>query len=196
MERCRLVSEVVVVARAEERSALTRLCKQAAFAKVTVVSPGGRTRQDSVRIGLQALNPKVTLVAVHDAARPFLPLPLLSRCVREAARSGAAIAAVQCSDTLKASEELTITLTLSREAVWLAQTPQVFDRALLVRAHQQARRDHDTATDDAGLVERLGHPVRLVPSSAINFKLTTAADLQLARLVAQDQDRLAAALGW
>ncbi len=193
---CPQVRDILLVVRKEDHAAIARLCQRAPFPKTRVVSPGGRTRQDSVWIGLQNLNGDSPLVVVHDAARPFLPLPLLRECLRQAALAGAAIAAVPCSDTLKATNALTIRGTLSREGLWLAQTPQVFRRDLLVRAHQRARRRRYSATDDAALVERLGHPVRVVPSSALNLKVTTAADLQLACLFAQNGRRLGRLLGW
>lgn len=196
LHRCRQVGDILLVVRREDRPAVARLCQRAPFPKVRIVSPGGRTRQESVWIGLQALEPGASLVAVHDAARPFLPLPLLRECLRQAARAGAAIAAVPCGDTLKATNALSVSGTVSREGLWLAQTPQVFRRELLMRAHQRARRYRYTATDDGALVERLGHPVRLVPSSGLNLKVTTPADLQMARLLAQDGCRLGRLLGW
>ena len=196
LERCGVIGEVVVVARKEEAAAIRGLCRRARLRKVRVTSPGGATRQESVWVGLLATDAGADLIAVHDAARPFLAAEVLERCVREAARRGAAIAAAPCGDTLKATNGRTISRTLKREGVWLAQTPQVFRRELLLKAHRRARRYGYTATDDAELVQRLGHEVRVVPSSSLNLKVTTPADLEMAGLLARDGARLRELLGW
>jgi len=190
------VREIVVVGREQDRERIAALCRRESFTKVKVVAPGGEVRQESVRLGLEALQCETPLVVVHDAARPFLPLALLERCLREAARSGAAIAALPCPDTLKAARERAVVRTVNRAGVWLSQTPQVFRRALLLEAHGRARRYRYLATDDAALLERAGHTVTLVPSTALNFKVTTPEDLEMARLIARDGNRLKRVLGW
>ena len=143
---------------------------------------GGRERQDSVAAGLRALPAGVEFVVIHDGARPFVTAALLDRVLAEARRHGAAIAAVPVQDTVKrATPDLFLDGTLDRRGLWLAQTPQAFHASLLREAHERAREEGRDATDDAALVEALGHRVRVVPGSRLNFKITTREDLAVAR---------------
>lgn len=147
---------------------------------------GGTTRQASVLALLRATDAGVVLI--HDAARPFLP-PEVTRAVRTAAaETGAATAALPVADTLvrgrsDGATPLWSELT-AREGLWAVQTPQGFWRELLLGAHLEAEREGVQATDDAGLVARLGLPVALVPGDARLFKVTTPGDLVLARALA------------
>ena len=139
---------------------------------------GGAERQDSVACGLAALPADVTHVAVHDAARPLVPPADVSRVVREALDHGPALLAAPVSDTIhRASPAGELAETLPRAALWAALTPQVFPVDVLREALAKARADGITGTDDAGLVARLGVPVRIVEGSPANRKITTAADL-------------------
>jgi 2-C-methyl-D-erythritol 4-phosphate cytidylyltransferase len=142
---------------------------------------GGRERQDSVRLGLDAVDPAHRLVAIHDGVRPLIRPQQIASCLQAADRFGAALLAVPVADTLKlAGEGLTVGETLSREGVWQAQTPQCFDLELIRRAHHKAYNEGVQGTDDAALVERLGLPVHLVAGSRRNIKVTTPEDLALA----------------
>jgi 2-C-methyl-D-erythritol 2,4-cyclodiphosphate synthase len=118
-------------------------------------------------------------VVVHDVARPFAPAELIRRVLQAARETGAALAAVPVVDTLKEGVE-TVRCTVPREGMWQAQTPQAFRRDLLEEAHRRARDEGYLGTDDSVLVERMGHPVRLVPSSRHNLKITVREDLELA----------------
>jgi 2-C-methyl-D-erythritol 4-phosphate cytidylyltransferase len=143
---------------------------------------GGRERQDSVAAGLRALPDDVEYVLIHDGARPFVTAALAARVLAEARRHGAALAAVPVQDTVKrVSPDLFLDGTVDRRTLWLAQTPQAFQVGLLREAYARARETGAAATDDAALVEALGHPVRVVPGSSLNFKITTREDLALAR---------------
>jgi len=137
---------------------------------------GGATRQDSVRIGLAALPPESPYVAVHDVARPFVTGELIWRVLEAAEASGAAIPAIPVRDTVKEVEDGRVLRTLARQKLWAAQTPQIFARAILARAHEQGRHRGD-ATDDASLVEALGAPVTVVPGEPTNMKITEPSDL-------------------
>ena len=137
---------------------------------------GGATRQDSVRIGLAALPPESPYVAVHDVARPFVTSELIWRVLEAAEASGAAIPAIPVRDTVKEVEDGRVLRTLVRQKLWAAQTPQIFARAILARAHEQGRHRGD-ATDDASLVEALGAPVTVVPGEPTNMKITEPSDL-------------------
>jgi 2-C-methyl-D-erythritol 4-phosphate cytidylyltransferase len=141
---------------------------------------GGAERSESVAAGLAALNADCTVVLVHDAARPFVDPTVIDAVIREVRTGVAAIAAVQVTDTVKevaADDDRRVVRTVARDRLWRAQTPQGFPRALLVEAHDRARRAGVTATDDAALVERLGATVVVVPDSPRNLKITTPDDL-------------------
>ena len=183
-EVCRAVDTVVLVLAEENLERGCRLVDAAGFDKVVVICPGGPRRQDSVRLGLEAL-PECRWVVVHDGARPLVTAALIEAGLTAAAETGAAIAAVPLADTLKeVADDSSIAKTLDRSSLWAAQTPQVFDREVLREAHRQAQGE---ATDDATLVEALGRQVKVFPGSPRNLKVTTTADLALAQaLVTQD----------
>ena len=145
--------------------------------KVVAHTEGGEQRQHSVARGLHVLPEDCDLVAVHDSARALVSPEVLARAVAEAREHGAAIAAIPQADTLKQGTLGLVTGTVPRAGLWAAQTPQVFRRDWLEKAHRDAT---EIATDDATLIEWLGHPVRLSLGEPLNFKITTPADLELA----------------
>jgi 2-C-methyl-D-erythritol 4-phosphate cytidylyltransferase len=152
------------------------------------VVPGGEHRSESIARALDAASADADLIAIHDAVRPFTEPAVIRRVVARARETGAAIAATRVSDTVKAqgrgegSEAPSIEATVPRRGLWFAQTPQVFHADLIRRAYRQFGPDPD-ATDDAELVERLGHPVSLVEGGRLNIKITTREDLELARAI-------------
>ena len=150
---------------------------------LTVVA-GGRTRQDSVWLALQAAPEDVEIIVVHDAVRPMITRRLVDTVVRAAAAEGAAICALPLTETVKRVRAERVEATLDRLELWAVQTPQAFRADLLREAHEKARRDGVVGTDDAMLVERLGHPVRVVLGLAENVKITTPEDLRRARFLA------------
>ena len=142
--------------------------------KVVAVCAGGERRQDSVYAGLLALG-DCRWVAVHDGARPCITDDVLERGLAAAQRWSAAVAAVPVKDTIKVvGDGDVVTSTPERSTLWAAQTPQVFDYRLLMRAHQLAAADY---TDDAAMVEALGRSVRVFMGSYENLKVTTPEDL-------------------
>ncbi len=148
------------------------------YTKVSSVCAGGARRQDSVRLGLESLGP-CDWVLVHDGARPCLDHSLLERGWDAVRRFGAALAGVPVKDTIKVvSPEQIVQETPPREGLWAAQTPQFFRYDLLQRAHQQCR---ESVTDDAAMVEQLGHPVHMFLGSYENLKITTRDDLTIAK---------------
>ncbi len=142
---------------------------------------GGVTRQESVWQAMQALEPDTEIVVVHDAVRPFITRRLLATVIAAARDHGAALCALPIAETVKRVREGLVAETVDRTELWAVQTPQAFRYALLREAHEKAQRDGVVGTDDAMLVERLGHPVRVVPGLAQNIKITTLADLRRAR---------------
>lgn len=153
------------------------LVRQGGYRKVVKVCAGGARRQDSVRLGLEALAP-CDLVLVHDGARPCLDHCMLSRGLEAAREWGSAVAGVPVKDTIKvASPEALVVDTPARETLWAAQTPQVFRYSLLWEAHQRCQGEF---TDDASMVESLGKPVKMFLGSYQNLKVTTPEDLAVA----------------
>lgn len=175
-QACAAIERIVLVVAEEAIERAQALAGKAKLDKVCAVVPGGERRQHSVRAGLEAL--ECTWIAVHDGARPLVTPDLIERGLDAARETGAACCALPAPDTVKEADGGVVARTLDRSRLWLAQTPQVFRRELLLRAHEQARGD---ATDDAALVEALGVKVRLYPGSARNLKVTTQDDLALVR---------------
>jgi 2-C-methyl-D-erythritol 4-phosphate cytidylyltransferase len=160
---------------------------EAARARLEVpvkITPGGLERQDSVRIALALTSAEAEVIVIHDAARPFADVALFRRCLEAAAARGAAIAAIPVADTLKRVVDGAIHATVKRAGLYQAQTPQAFQRRLLMAAHERATREHIIATDDADLVEQIGGTVEVVEASALNLKITTKSDLAIAEALA------------
>lgn len=188
------LAEIVVVAPAaylEECQSVCRvfLCPQQ-MARLSF-TPGGKTRQDSVRAGLARLSPDISLILVHDAARPLVTLDLVERCLDSAQHHGAAIAALAVTDTLKEVDAATdeIRTTLDRSHLWQAQTPQVVRRDLLEQAFNKALQDDFQGTDEASLLEHVGMTVRVVTGSQKNLKITRPEDLVLAEALLEQDHR-------
>jgi len=142
---------------------------------------GGVERQDSVCRGIQAISDRFCeVVVIHDAVRPFVSFRMIEDCVAEARVSGACIVGMPMMETAKRVSSGWIEHTLDRNPIWIAQTPQAFGFELIRTAHEKARLDRFIGTDDAVLVERLGHKVRMITGSRLNMKITTPDDLALA----------------
>ena len=172
---------VIVTAPRESIDEVTGLVGSAGFSKSVTVIEGGERRQDSVSAGLEHLQPSTELVAVHDGVRPFVSVKDIERVVLQAELTGAAILAVPLVDTVKQAAREFVELTLTREHLVLAQTPQVFRTDILKQAFDRARKDEYYGTDESSLVERLGLPVAIVRGSERNIKITRPDDLVLAR---------------
>ncbi len=185
-EASTMVDAYVVVAPPEEAAFCRVLLAPYCLQKLAAVVPGGISRQDSAAAGARALSEEFGLVVVHDAARPLLSVGLLDGAVRRAAgHPGAAlVVAVPVKDTVKMVDSSGVVReTPAREGLWIAQTPQIFRRDLLLRAYAEAERDGFAGTDDASLVERLGVPVEIYRGSYDNFKVTTPEDLRIAEVI-------------
>ena len=180
-ERTAVINDVWVIVGAANLAACRQgIVERYGFKKVRDVVAGGASRQESVWRGLCRVDPAVDLVVVHDGVRPFVTETVLQATLACAAEHGAAVSAIPLSDTLKrVSPQGEVEGTVPRENLWRTQTPQAFRRQLLVTAHQQARERNLCATDDAGLLESLGHPVRVVQGLEGNIKITTPDDLNL-----------------
>ena len=181
------IGKAVLVVAAEELEACETLLRMSPPPGLAIaVHPGGDRRQDSVRAGLDALDPDCAVVVVHDGARPFAAPELIDRCVREARGDRSVTAAVPARNTIKTVRQGQVEETLPRNRLWETQTPQAFPVRTLRAAYEKAQRDGVDATDDAMLVERLGMPVWVVEGSTTNLKVTYPEDLPFAEaLLAQ-----------
>jgi len=188
--QCDLVEQIVLVIPQDDFDFCQKnILEPAGLAGKIILTPGGRHRQDSVFNGLKAVDPGCSIVAIHDGVRPFLKNDQLVACIEGARESGACIMGVPACETLKqvdASDH--IVRTLKRDDVWLAQTPQIFRYDLIHRAHERAREEGYSATDDACLVERLGTAVKMVTGSRHNIKITIPEDLEMARCILANFD--------
>lgn len=178
--------ETIVLVTGEQRVTETNtLCRQERWSKVRAVVSGGRRRQDSVRMGLDALvASQPRWVMIHDAARPLLSHTIIEAGLQAAYKHQAAIAAVPVKDTIKEVEDGRISATPDRSRLWAVQTPQVFSFPLIHQAHHNPIASEDM-TDDASLLERLGHAVMVFPGSYTNIKITTEEDLFIATALLQ-----------
>ncbi|MFZ0819729.1 MAG: 2-C-methyl-D-erythritol 4-phosphate cytidylyltransferase [Candidatus Acidiferrales bacterium] len=193
---CMDISEFLIATLAEEEAALSeRVAKEKLGRPVRVVRGGG-TRQESVGNALAQVGNDVEFVLVHDAVRPLVTREQIDRAIAAAREYGAAIVGIPALDTVKEVKRTSqpgdvalITATVPRERIVLAQTPQVFRTALLREAYALAATDGFSASDEAGLVERLGHDVYVVAGSPRNLKVTRPGDMELARFYLAEERR-------
>jgi len=151
------------------------------------LATGGGTRQQSAQRGLQNIAADTDIVIIHDGARPFVSPALIDRCVASAAQKGAVVVGVPVRDTIKVvADNGLIRSTPERRSLWEIQTPQVFQKELIVAAHQQAERDQIEVTDDAMVVERLGAPVYVIEGERTNLKITLPEDIWLAEMMIRE----------
>ena len=184
---CPLVTDIYVATRSDEVARLEERVRAERIAQTVRVVLGGDSRQASVAQALREVPDSVELVLIHDAVRPFVTREQIERVIAEARRCRAAILGIPAMDTVKEVKRASlpedvalITATVPRERVVLAQTPQVFAAKLLKEAFARAEQDGVIASDEAGLVERLGQDVHVVLGSERNIKITRPADMELA----------------
>lgn len=180
----RQIAEIVVVTRQDLIVPVAQMCKDCGLDKVTKVVAGGKTRTESVRLGILELTSDPELIAVHDGARPFVTGDIIRRTVAAAQSYGAAAPAVPLTDTIKELDgDGLAARTVDRETLRAVQTPQIFQEGLIRAALQKALEDGADLTDDCAAVERLGMKVMLTAGSGENIKLTTPADLLTAQAI-------------
>ena len=183
-QECDAVSEIVIVTREDLILPITNLCK--GCDKVKAVVSGGKSRQESVGKGLNALGKDVKLAAVHDGARPLITWQLIDCCIRAANTYGAAAPAIPVKDTIKTVEGGIVVNTPERAKLRAVQTPQVFDIDLLKGALLKAYQDGAEVTDDCSAVERVGMKVKIVEGDEKNLKVTTPMDLKIAQMLLEE----------
>jgi len=144
-----------------------------------LLSLGGSSRTESAQHGLEDLPDEASIALIHDAARPLVDDALIDRVVARARAGDAVVPGLPVVDTIKEADgEGRVVRTLDRTTLWRIQTPQGFPRAVIERAHREARVANATATDDAALCERIGIPVTIVPGSERAMKVTDEGDFE------------------
>jgi 2-C-methyl-D-erythritol 4-phosphate cytidylyltransferase len=181
-ENTKCIDEIIVVGRADSIPELQKLIGNPT--KVKEIVEGGAQRSDSVRAGLQHLDANCDFVAVHDAARPLVTPEKITRVFEAARTNGAATLAEPINDTLKrANADLTVTGPVDRSGIYAMQTPQVFERKLLVKAYELIAEKNLPVTDEVSAVELVERKIVLVPNHDFNFKITYPRDVPLAEFV-------------
>jgi 2-C-methyl-D-erythritol 4-phosphate cytidylyltransferase len=168
------ISEMILVKPPSYSAGLNSLF--ARFTKLAAIVSGGKERSDSVRAGLDFLSSDIKIVLIHDAARPLITPAQIRSVIAAVKKHGAAILAEPVTDTIKSAKGHFISKTIPRDGLWRAQTPQGFERDLILKAHKNNR----TSTDDSLLVENMRKKVCIVPAVTDNMKITTKSDLEIA----------------
>ncbi len=176
-EKCPLVESIIVVLNEKNIAGFDKMVSQYHLTKVSSVIAGGPTRRESVSNGLKELDEDTKLVVIHDGARPLVSPEVVKKAITLCYDESAVVVGVPVKPTIKRvhPQNMNVEATLDRRLLWEVQTPQVFKRDILVKAHKEIK---DTqATDDAVLVEALGKKVKMVEGEYRNIKITTAEDL-------------------
>ena len=183
-QNCDAIASIVIVTREDLIRPISDLCRD--MKKVAAVVAGGKSRQESVHLGLNALPKRTKLAAVHDGARPLVSWQVIDRVVRAANTYGAAAPAIPVKDTIKVVQGGLVKETPDRSSLMAVQTPQVFDFDLLRGALRKAEEDGAQVTDDCSAVERTGMRIKIVEGDERNLKVTTPMDLKIAELLLEE----------
>ena len=183
-QNCDAIASIVIVTREDLIRPISDLCRD--MKKVAAVVAGGKSRQESVHLGLNALPKGTKLAAVHDGARPLISWQVIDRVVRAANTYGAAAPAIPVKDTIKVVEGRLVKETPDRSSLMAVQTPQVFDFDLLRGALKKAEEEGAAVTDDCSAVERTGMRIKIVEGDERNLKVTTPMDLKIAELLLEE----------
>jgi 2-C-methyl-D-erythritol 4-phosphate cytidylyltransferase len=184
-EKCAAISSICLVVPEKDfdfvRNKILTCCSKK---KEIILAAGGKERQESVFNGLSALDDREKYVVVHDGVRPLILPGMIEECLQGAFQFGACIMGLAARETIKQVDNgHFIQKTLSRDTLWLAQTPQAFEYELLRKAHQKAKVENYRGTDDSSLVERMGTKVKMIAGTPYNIKITTQEDLFLAQSI-------------
>jgi 2-C-methyl-D-erythritol 4-phosphate cytidylyltransferase len=189
MFETKTVGQVILVVAAEDRDRCDAMLRDDLKLRDRPyrLEIGGATRQQSVQRGLKKISQEIEIVIIHDGARPFVSAALIDRCVENAIEKGAVVVGVPARDTIKlVGADRRVQSTPDRNLLWEIQTPQVFQRDLIVDAHARAENDGVEVTDDAMVVERLGKAVYLLEGERTNFKITLPEDVWLAEMMVRE----------
>lgn len=177
-----LCQGIILAIKDEEKEEIQSYLTQFGITKVRALVDGGAERQYSVAACLDA-HMEEGIVLVHDAARPFIRRSVIHALVQEAKEYGAAIVGVKAKDTMKLAPAGVVEETVNRDHLWIVQTPQAFQFNIIQEASNSAKEDRFLGTDESMLVERIGHPVRMVEGTYDNVKMTTQEDLAVGEIL-------------
>ncbi|MFI3173731.1 MAG: 2-C-methyl-D-erythritol 4-phosphate cytidylyltransferase [Bacillota bacterium] len=180
------VDGIILVIGKDTKEDFSKLQEKYQWKKIISVVNGGAERQDSVFCGLEVLPESTEIVLVHDGVRPFVSEKIISNSVITAEKMGACVVGVPAKDTIKiCNEKGLVESTPKRDSLWLVQTPQTFQKDILLRAYQNAKEKGISGTDDASLVEFMGVDVEVIYGSYSNIKITTQEDLFIGGVIAK-----------
>lgn len=184
------INEIIVVTGKEDIDKVRReIVERYQLGKVKQIIEGGKERQDSVYNGLATVGQEIEYVMIHDGARPFISEEVIKRAIQETKQHKATIVAVPVKDTIKLidKEQGVVEATPAREKLWMVQTPQSFEKQLLLEAYKQAEERNLQVTDDSMIVEAYGHNVHVVLGAYTNIKITTPEDLVIGESILENQ---------
>ncbi len=189
-QHCKLISQIVVVTRPQDFNNVKAIYKAYGISKLTHITSGGKTRQESAKRGLSKLDDSIRYIAVADGARCLITSEQIAKVCLHAYRYHAASAAHRINDTVKRTNATGMTReTVDRTNLWQVQTPQIFHTSLYQAAMLRTETEHLEVTDDNSMIEHLGYQVRLVECGASNLKITTQDDLPLAEAILSYRER-------
>jgi len=177
--KSRLFDEIILVIPNSNQEKVQKEIKRKYSSQVSLII-GGPDRQDSVKNAIQNSNPNIDLVVIHDAARPFITTTLIEKCISACETSDGAIIAMQPNDTIKFSKDNIVEKTIDRSNIWMAQTPQAFNKRKILEAYSSSDFNDLIVTDESSLMEKLGYKIMIVPGTGKNFKITTFDDWERA----------------
>lgn len=177
-EKADNIRNIVLVTGEDSLQDVRDMAQEYGWKKITSVVAGGKERQDSVWNGLQAVSSDTEIVLIHDGVRPFVTEGILNHSIETAVEMGGCVAGVPAKDTIKVCNNENIAIaTPDRSTLWQVQTPQTFQKELIIQAYQKAKAEGFVGTDDASLAEYSGCPVKVIMGSYRNIKITTKEDL-------------------
>ena len=184
-EECKLIDSIIlVVPPGMSKYVKETVISSSGCKKVKAIVKGGKQRGDSVFEGLQEVDTTTDIVLIHDGVRPLIGCHLIERVIDQVKEYKAAVLGIPLRETVKETEEgSVVSKTLNRRRLYSIQTPQGFRRDLILKAYEEAKKEGRWASDDAGLVERLGEKVKVIPGEEINIKITTSLDLKFAEML-------------
>ncbi|MFQ5834556.1 MAG: 2-C-methyl-D-erythritol 4-phosphate cytidylyltransferase [bacterium] len=189
-EECKLIDNIIlVVPPAMSKYVKETVISSSRYKKVKAIVEGGKERGDSVFEGLQEVDTTTDIVLIHDGVRPLISCHLIERVIDQVKECKAAVLGIPLRETVKETEGgSVVSKTLNRRKLYSIQTPQGFRRDLILKAYEEAKKEGWWASDDAGLVERLGEKVKIIPGEETNIKITTSLDLKFAEMLLRTSD--------
>lgn len=188
-EECPSIKEIILAVKEEELDyCQLAIVKKFGLRKVKEIVAGGERRQDSVHNALRKVGEDCHIVLVHDSVRPFVSREIIRRSIEETRVHKAVATAIPVTDTIKEGNGRGfVEKTLDRDCLWSIQTPQGFETGLIKEAYSRAYEENFYGTDDASLVEKMGHPVKVIEGSHENIKITTPEDLIIAEAILRER---------